>query len=180
MTVYHLDNNVPRIEEDVFVAPDADVIGRVILEEKSSVWYGCVLRGDIEMIRVGRLSNIQDLSVIHTEHDMPAIIGSGVTVGHQACIHGARIGDGCLVGMGATILSGAEVGEQSIIAAGSLVPEGKSIPSGVLAMGIPCRVKRDLTDLEIRDLQQSAEHYVEYASLHREKLEPSVPPRRSA
>lgn len=166
MTVRNLGDWTPQIAEDAFVAPNAQVMGQVVLARGASVWYGCVLRGDIEPIIVGENSNIQDLSVLHTDHDHPVVIGKDVTVGHQACIHGAKIGDGCLIGMGATVLSGAEIGEGSMIGAGALVPEGKIIPPGVLAVGVPCQIKRELSADEKEKIRKHAGRYVEYAQQH--------------
>jgi carbonic anhydrase/acetyltransferase-like protein (isoleucine patch superfamily) len=156
----------PLVARSVFIAPNAEVIGRVTLEKGSSVWYGCVLRGDLEPIHVGALSNIQDLSLIHTDRGVPTIIGKGVTIGHQVCLHGAKVGDYSLIGMGAVILSGVEIGKGSIIGAGALAPEGRIIPPGVLALGVPCKIIRDLTREERNALKEHAKRYGEYARQH--------------
>lgn len=156
----------PRVARGVFIAPNAEIIGRVTLEKGSSIWYGCVLRGDLEPIDVGALTNIQDLSMIHTDRGMPTVIGRGVTIGHQVCLHGAKVGDYCLIGMGAVILSGVEIGKGSIIGAGALVPEGRIIPPGVLALGMPCKIIRDLTKEEKKSLKDHAKRYGEYAQQH--------------
>ncbi len=170
MALWALGEWIPEVGEGAFVAPSADVMGQVVLGEKSSVWYGCVLRGDLEPIQVGKLTNIQDNTVIHTDRGKPSILGEGVTVGHRACIHGARIGDYALIGIGATVLNGAQVGEYSIVAAGTIVPEGKIIPPGVLAMGVPFQIKRELTEAERDNLRGRALRYVEWARQHVEWL----------
>jgi len=170
MTIRSLGEWIPQIARGVFIAPNAEIMGRATLEKRSSVWYGCVLRGDIEPIHVGERTNVQDLSVIHTEQGCPAIIGKGVTIGHQVCLHGAMVGDFCLIGMSATILSGAQIGTGSIIAAGALVPEGMIIPPGVLALGVPCQIKRDLTREEKKAIKVHARRYLEYARQHLEWL----------
>jgi len=171
MAIRNFGDWTPQIAEDAFVAPSADVMGQVVLERGASVWYGCVLRGDIEAIVVGENSNIQDLSVLHTDHGHPVFIGRDVTVGHQACIHGAKIGDGCLIGMGATVLSGAEIGEGSMVGAGALVPEGKKIPPGMLAVGVPCQIKRELSAEEKEKLRAHAGRYCEYAQQHIKQIQ---------
>lgn len=170
MTIRSLGEWTPQVAEDVFVAPSAEVLGQVIMEAGSSVWYGCVLRGDLVPIHVGELSNIQDLSVLHTGWDEPTWIGRGVTVGHQATIHGARIEDYCLIGIGAKILNRAVVGPESIVGAGSLVPEGKTVPPGVLVMGTPFRVVRDLSAAEKEGLRAHAERYARMARHHAQWL----------
>ncbi len=166
MTIRSLGDWIPVIAGNAFVAPNAEVMGQVTLHEGCGIWYGCVLRGDLEPIIVGAYTNIQDLSVIHTDRGHPAIIGQRVTVGHQACIHGARIGDGCLIGMGATVLTGAIVGPGCIIGAGALVSEGMEIPAGVLAVGVPCKVRRDLSPEERDNLLAHADRYADYARKH--------------
>jgi carbonic anhydrase/acetyltransferase-like protein (isoleucine patch superfamily) len=166
MNIRPLGNWKPEIAEGVFVAPSADVLGQVVIGPRASIWYNVTLRGDLEPILIGELSNVQDGSVVHTDHDLPTVIGKGVTVGHQACVHGATVGDYSLIGIGATLLSGAKIGAGSIVAAGSLIPEGKEVPPGVLAMGAPFKIKRDLTEEEKAGLKVHAEHYAEYAAQH--------------
>jgi carbonic anhydrase/acetyltransferase-like protein (isoleucine patch superfamily) len=178
MPIFSLGEWVPAIADDAFVAPSADVMGRVEIASGASVWYQTVLRGDVEPIVIGTMTNVQDGSVLHTEHDKPCVLGAGVTVGHKACIHGAEIGDTCLIGMGATILTGARVGAGSIVGAGSLVPEGKEVPPGVLVMGAPFKIKRKLTDEEKERLKEHARRYVEYAKSHMEWLNASKDGRR--
>ncbi|MFO7264785.1 MAG: gamma carbonic anhydrase family protein [Limnochordales bacterium] len=149
----------PVVGQRVFVAEGACVIGDVHLADGVSVWFGAVLRGDIEPIRIGEDSNVQDCAVIHTDEGFPVEIGRRVTIGHGAIIHGARIEDEALIGMGATLLSGSTVGRGAVVAAGALVPEGVTIPPGVLAMGVPARVVRELTDEERARVSRGADNY---------------------
>jgi len=144
-----------------FVAPDASLIGRVRLEKNASVWFQAVLRGDNELIQVGENANIQDGSVLHTDMGAPLIVGEGVTVGHKVILHGCNIGAHSLVGMGSTIMNNARIGSGSIVGANSFVAEGKEIPEGVLALGAPARVMRDLSDIERQMIRASAMAYVE-------------------
>jgi gamma-carbonic anhydrase len=161
----------PVLSDGVFVAPGAIVIGDVIVAEESSIWYQTVVRGDMNFIRIGRCTNIQDLCVIHVTTDIhPVSIGDRVTIGHHATVHGATVEDGCLIGMGATILDGARIGTESMIAAGSLVSIGMEIPPRVLALGSPARVKRALTAEELEGMRKAADHYLEYARLHAREL----------
>lgn len=157
----------PQIAKTAFIADSADVIGRVTLLEDSSVWYGCVLRGDGNDITVGKGTNIQDLSVVHIDSDCPTDIGDHVTIGHRAIIHGCTIENNVLIGMGAIILSGAHIEENTIIGAGALVASGKRIPKNSLALGMPAKVVRQLTDEEIESIRASAEHYKQMSQQHR-------------
>lgn len=150
----------PVLGRDVYLASTAVVLGDVALGDHSSVWYNAVLRGDINFIRVGHHTNIQDNTVVHLADDYPAIIGDYVTVGHSAIIHACVVGNETLVGMGATILDGAEIGEQCLIGAHSLVTQGMQIPAGSLVMGSPARIKRALTPAERADLRSWADKYV--------------------
>ena len=170
--IWELDNIRPEIAADAWVAPDAQVMGRVILEEESSVWWGAVLRGDNAEIRVGRGSNVQDLCVFHTDPGFPLIIGENCTIGHRAILHGCQIGAGALIGMGATILNGAKIGEGALIGAGALIAEGKEIPPGALVMGAPGKVVRILDDAARANLLQSAKRYRENAARFRVGLKP--------
>ena len=160
------NNRVPRIHRSAFVHDSAELIGKVSLAEDSSVFPGCVLRGDIDEIRVGARSNIQDLTVIHTRQGSPTIIGRGVTVGHRAVLHGCRLGDAVLVGMGAIVME-ASVGARTLIGAGALIPAGARIPSGVLVLGSPGKVVRRLRPDELRMLAASARDYVALARRHK-------------
>jgi carbonic anhydrase/acetyltransferase-like protein (isoleucine patch superfamily) len=135
--IYALDGIAPRIDQTAWVAPDANLIGRVVLEAEASVWFGATLRGDNEEIRVGAGSNVQENCVLHTDMGYPLTIGANCTIGHKAMLHGCTIGDGTLIGMGATILNGAKIGKGCLIGACVLVTEGKEIPDGSLVMGAP-------------------------------------------
>ena len=159
MTLYALDNVSPVLPEDAdfWVAPDANVIGDVVIESGVSIWFGATLRGDTEPLRVGEGSNIQENTVVHADPGFPVKIGADCTIGHKAMIHGCTIGDGTLVGMGATILNGAQIGRGCLIGAGALVTEGKVIPDGSLVMGMPGKVVRDLDeDAMARNLASAA------------------------
>lgn len=163
MIVREYEGKKPRLGARVFLAETAVVIGDVEIADDASIWYGVVLRGDIHHIRIGARANIQDNCVLHVEHETgPAIVGEEVTVGHSATVHGCTIGRGSLIGIGATVLSHATVGEQALIGAGSLVPEGMEVPPRTLVLGVPGRVKRDLTSEELERMDRSWRHYVDY------------------
>jgi len=159
--LHALDGVSPDLpaDGDCWIAPGAQVIGRVVLEAGTSVWFNAVLRGDGEPIVVGAGSNVQDGAVCHTDLGFPLTIGPGCTIGHAAILHGCTIGAGSLIGMGATVLNGAVIGSDVLVGAGSLVTEGKAIPDGMLAVGRPARVVRALTEAEIAGLRRSAEGY---------------------
>ncbi len=157
--IYALDDLTPQIADDTWVAPDANVIGNVVLEAGASVWFGCTLRGDNEEIRVGAGSNVQENVVCHTDPGCPLLIGPDCTIGHKAMLHGCVIGAGSLIGMGATVLNGAQIGVGCLIGAGALIPEGKVIPDGSLVMGMPGKVVRELDEAARATLLASAEHY---------------------
>lgn len=154
--------------EGYYLATNATVTGDVVFGAGSNVWFGCVIRGDDAAVRVGAGTNIQDLTMVHADPGVPNLIGDNVTVGHRAILHGARVGSGCLVGMGSVLLAGSVIGEESIIGAGAVVPEGREIPGGVLALGVPARVVRDVTDEERAFMRRAARDYVvkarEYAT----------------
>ena len=169
MPVFSFGDLVPTIHPDAFVAENATIIGNVTLEAGASVWYGCVLRSEFDRIVIGEGSNVQDLTVMHTDPGITCSVGRGVTIGHAAMIHGATLEDGCLIGLHATVLNGAVVGAQSLIAAGALVKEGQRIPPGVLAAGVPAKVVRELDDAAKRGLVRSAAHYVDNAKDHATK-----------
>lgn len=152
-----------QVDESVYIAPTAVVAGDVSLAAQASVWFGAVLRGDCEAIRVGRRTNIQDNAVLHADYGFPCTLGAGVTVGHGAIVHGATIGDNVVIGMKAVVQNGATIGENSLIAVGAVVPEGAQIPPGSLVMGLPGKIKRPLEPHEIDRNRQGAEHYVENA-----------------
>jgi len=152
----------PRIASSAFIAESADIIGDVEIAANASVWYQSVLRGDIEPIRIGENSNIQDGTIVHTLAGSPVIVGQWVTVGHRAILHGCVVEDHCLVGMGAVLLNNVRVGEGSIIAAGALVTENTVIPARSLYMGVPARFQRQLADAERRFIDGHATHYLSY------------------
>ena len=160
----------PVIAENVFIAPGAMVIGDVTIHEGASVWYNAVVRGDSAPIVIGRRTNIQDNCTLHVDADAPLTIGEECTVGHGAVVHGAAVGDRVLVGMNAVVLSHAQVGSNTIIGACALVGEGKSIAQGVLAVGVPAKVVRNLTEAEQENILNGATDYCERAIVHKESL----------
>lgn len=155
----------PEIHESVYVSESAEIIGKVSIGENSSVWYTSVIRGDDEYIKIGKNTNIQDGTVIHGE--LKTEIGDNVTIGHRAIVHGAKVGNNSLIGMGAILLDGAEIGEFSIVGAGALVTSGKKFPDGMLIIGSPAKAVRELTDEEKKGLLRSADMYVETAEKHK-------------
>lgn len=171
MALYSYKGIEPKIGAGVFIAPSADVIGKVTLNDHVSIWHQCVLRGDINSISIGANTNIQDLSMLHVTGAHKLVIGSNVSVGHNAILHGCTIGDSCLIGMGAIILDGAEIGDQSVVAAGSVVPPGKKYPPGSMIMGNPAVVKRELKPEEI---ELYGNHYKNYLETKNEFLDSSV------
>ncbi len=169
--IYELSNVKPRIADSAWVAPNATVIGNVVLEADSSVWFNVVIRGDNDTMTIGERSNIQDGTVIHTDAGIPLTIGVGVTVGHQAMVHGCTIGDNTLIGIQAVVLNRAKIGKNCLIGAGSLIPEGKVIPDNSLVMGTPGKVVRELSEAEVQMLKMSADHYVQNARRYRDQLD---------
>ena len=159
MTVYALNGIHPELHEDTWVAPDANLIGKIVLEEAASVWFGCTLRGDNEPIVVGAGSNLQENVVCHTDMGAPLTIGRDCSIGHKAMLHGCTIGNNTLVGMGAIILNHAVIGDNCLIGAGALITEGKEIPPGSLVMGAPGKVVRQLDGEAIARLSKTAEGY---------------------
>jgi carbonic anhydrase/acetyltransferase-like protein (isoleucine patch superfamily) len=157
------------IQDSAYVAPNATIMGAVQIGAEASVWFGCVLRGDNERIVIGARTNVQDLTVIHTDEGVPCTLGTEVTVGHRAVLHGAKIGDGALIGIGAIVLNGATVGEEAMVGAGAVVTEGQVIPPRHLAVGVPARVVRALTDEEVAHLRTAAAHYVSRAEALRKR-----------
>ena len=170
MAIYQIGEHRPQIDPSAWVADNAQVIGRVQLAAQASVWYGAVLRGDNDLISIGRDSNVQDGSVLHTDHGMPLTLGERVTVGHLVMLHGCSIGDGSLIGIGSVVLNGAQIGRNCIVGAGALVTEGKVFPDGVMLMGSPAKVVRELTPEQIAGLQDVAGHYVQQLQRHRDTL----------
>jgi carbonic anhydrase/acetyltransferase-like protein (isoleucine patch superfamily) len=163
MTLYALGDRRPTLDPTAWVAPDAALIGSIVLQARASVWFGATLRGDNEPIVVGEGSNVQDDCVFHTDMGFPLTIGRDCTIGHKAMLHGCTIGDETLVGMGATILNGARIGRNCLIGAGALVTEGKEIPEGALVMGAPGRIVRTLDEAAIARLRATALHYQDNA-----------------
>ncbi|MGH3147047.1 MAG: gamma carbonic anhydrase family protein [Rubrobacter sp.] len=162
---------VPKVADSAWVAPGAYVIGDVHLGEESSVWYGAVLRGDTEPIRIGARTNVQDGCVLHADPGFPAVVGTGCVVGHKAILHGCEIGDNCLIGMNATILNGAKIGEDSIVAAGAVVPENKEFPPRSLIVGVPAKTAREVNEEQTKSITDGVREYVERAGAHRQSLQ---------
>ncbi len=168
----------PTFGERVWIAPSADVIGRVTMGEDVGIWFGVVIRGDVHRISIGDRSNIQDLSMVHVTHHKledesdgyPTIIGNDVTIGHRVMLHGCTIEDACLIGMSATILDGAVIGKESIVGAGALVTKNKVFPPRSLIMGSPAKVVRELSDEEVAELYASAQRYVHFKENYRVAL----------
>lgn len=170
MAVYSLDGVKPKLADDAYIAPNAQVMGNIEMEAGSSVWFGAVLRGDNDLIKIGARSNVQDNSVLHTDPGMPLTLGEGVTVGHQVMLHGCTIGDYTLVGIGATILNGAKIGKNCIIGAHALITEGKEIPDGSMVVGAPGRVIKTLTKQHFAMLKMSSDVYVANAKRFKDGL----------
>ncbi|MCE8003369.1 gamma carbonic anhydrase family protein [Billgrantia ethanolica] len=171
MATYRLGEHRPEVHESVYVAESAEVIGQVTLNADVSVWYQAVLRGDSDHLEIGAQSNIQDGAVLHADPGFPLKVGRGVTVGHQAMLHGCTIGDGSLVGIQAVILNGAVIGDNCLVAAGAVVKEGAEFPPNSLIVGAPARVVRELDDSALEGLRLNAAVYVEKARQHKEGLE---------
>lgn len=161
----------PELHPESWVAPNASVIGQVVLAARASVWYGATLRAEAEPIEIGFGSNIQDGATIHVDAEFPVKVGSGVSVGHNAVLHGCEVEDDALIGMGAVILNGAHIGQGSLIAAGALVPQGVVVPARSLVTGVPGTVRRDLSDAEIANNRHNAHVYQRLIDLHRAALE---------
>ena len=170
MALYQLGDDTPQVADTAWVADTAQVMGAVDLADEASVWFGAVLRGDTERIRIGRGSNVQYGTVIHADIGFPVTLGEHVTVGHQVMLHGCTVGDGSLIGIQAVVLNGARIGRHCLVGAGSLVTEGKEFPDGSLIMGSPAKVVRTLTPEQIEGLRQSAVHYAENARRFRTTL----------
>lgn len=173
--IYSFKGKIPKLGKNVFLAEGTQIIGEVEIDEESSIWYNSVLRGDLASIRIGKRSNIQDMTVIHVNQGQPVIIEDEVSVGHSVILHGCTIKRGSLIGMGAIILNGAVIGEETLVAAGSLVTENKTFPPRVLLMGSPAKIVRELTDQEILSHRATAGRYVEKAYEHRENISLPLP-----
>jgi len=170
--IYQLGERRVTQHASAFVAPSADLIGSIVLEENSSVWFHVVVRGDNDVITIGRDTNVQDGSVLHTDSGIKLTLGRGVTVGHQAMLHGCEVGDYSLIGMKAVVLNRARIGRYCLIGANALITEGKQIPDGTVWMGAPARHVRDITDAERSVLEASATVYVQNAARYRTELQP--------
>ncbi len=164
MAVYKLGERVPQIHDSAWVADSAQVMGSVVMDKDSSVWFGAVVRGDCALITIGEGSNVQDGSVLHADVGVPLTIGKHVTVGHQVMLHGCTIGDGSLIGIQAVVLNGAVIGKNSLVGAGAIVTEGKVFPDNSLILGAPAKVVREMSDEQIKQLLSGAPHYVENAA----------------
>ncbi|MFO8058075.1 MAG: gamma carbonic anhydrase family protein [bacterium] len=159
----------PQVAPDAFIEDSAVVIGDVHIGSLSSVWFNAVVRGDVNYVRIGERTNIQDSCVVHVTKDKwPTFLGSGTTIGHRAVLHGCRVGDNCLIGMGAIVLDGAEIGDNCMVAAGALVPPGMKVPAGSLVMGVPAKLSRDLTDEDIQGITAQGEEYLELVRQYKE------------
>ena len=169
MTLYTFENSTPEIKETSFVAPNASLIGRVKIGENSSVWFNTVLRGDMETITIGNESNIQDLSMGHADPGFPLVLGNRVTIGHHCVLHGCKIGDDCLIGMGAIIMNGVRIGRGSIIGAGAVLLEGMEIPEFSMVIGSPAKIKKTYDESILDNIRKSAKIYVKRSISYREK-----------
>ncbi len=179
MTLYAYEGVAPTLPEDgdYWVAPNAQVMGKVILHSGVSLWFGVVARGDNEPITIGEGSNIQENTMMHTDMGYPLTIGKNCTIGHTAIVHGCTIGDNTLIGMGATVMNGTKVGRNCLVGAGALMPPGKEYPDGSLIVGSPAVVKRPLSEAEIEDLEQAAVSYQKRMRQFRDGLEEFTPPK---
>ncbi|THJ32578.1 gamma carbonic anhydrase family protein [Lampropedia aestuarii] len=171
MPVWKLNGAAPQCAEDVFIAPGAQVVGQVTLEQGVSVWFNAVVRADNEPMHIGAHSNIQDGAVLHSDPGFPLVIGQSVTVGHQATVHGCTVGDGSLIGIGAVVLNGAVIGKNCLVGAGAVVTEGKVFPDRSLIVGAPAVLKRELSEEMVQHLQGNADHYVRNSQRYAEYLE---------
>jgi len=170
MALYQLEGLAPRVHDSAWVADSAQVIGDVELAAHSSVWFGCVLRGDSETLRIGAGSNVQDGSILHADPGVPLVLGERVSIGHQVMLHGCTVGDGSLIGIQAVVLNRARIGKHCIVGAGALVTEGKTFPDGSMILGAPAKLVRALTPEEIAGLQGIAQHYIDNAQRFRSGL----------
>ena len=170
MPIYRLGEHTPQLQEGVWIADTATVIGDVHLGRNVNLWFGAILRGDNDPITIGDNTNVQDAAVLHTDDGVPLNIGANVTIGHKAMLHGCTVGEGSLIGINAVVLNRAVIGKHCLIGANSLIPEGKVIPDRSLVCGSPGRIIRELTDHEISKLQASADNYVNNALRYQEQL----------
>lgn len=168
MPVLSFQGDEPSVDPSAYVAPTAALIGRVSVGAGASVWFGAVMRGDTDDLVLGERSNLQDNAVVHADPGSPAIIGAGVSIGHGAVVHGCRVEDGCLIGMNATVLNRAVIGAQSLVAAGAVVLEDTVVPPRSLVAGVPAKVRRELTDEELRGIAENAAGYLDKVTQHRQ------------
>jgi carbonic anhydrase/acetyltransferase-like protein (isoleucine patch superfamily) len=171
MAIYRIEHHLPQLAPDAFVVDNATVIGRVKLGAGSSVWFNAVLRGDGDDITIGARCNVQDGAVLHVDPGFPLTLGDGVSIGHQAMLHGCTIGAGSLIAIKAVVLNGAVIGEQSLVGAGAIVTEGKRFPPRSLLLGAPAKVSRELTDKDLQMLLDAADSYVRRAARYRQSLQ---------
>lgn len=162
--IMELNGKRPETEKASFIAENATIIGDVKLEERTTVWYGAVIRGDGDSIRIGKNTNIQDNTVVHVDPDNPVSIGEGVTIGHSCIIHGCTIGDNCLIGMGSIIMNGAKIGDNCLIGAGALITENKEFPAGSKIIGSPAKIKSEVTEKDLELISYSADYYLKDAA----------------
>ncbi|MGB3288425.1 MAG: gamma carbonic anhydrase family protein [Burkholderiaceae bacterium] len=170
MTCYKLGDLAPRIDDSAFIAKEATIIGQAVLEANTSVWPGAVIRADNEPIVVGRGSNVQESAVLHVDPGCPLTIGEGVTIGHQAMLHGCTVHDGALIGIQAVVLNNAVIGKNCLVGAGAVVTEGKSFPERSLILGAPAKAVRQLSDEEVANLQRNSQTYAERAAQYKVEL----------
>jgi carbonic anhydrase/acetyltransferase-like protein (isoleucine patch superfamily) len=170
MTLYALGAHQPQLHIDTWVAPDANLIGQVVLEAGASVWFGCTLRADHEEIRICEGSNVQENVVMHVDAGYPLTVGKNCTIGHKVMLHGCTIGENSLIGMGATVLNGAKIGKNCLIGAGALITENKVIPDNSLVMGAPGKVVREVSEAQVQVLTLSAVHYQENMRRFRDEM----------
>jgi carbonic anhydrase/acetyltransferase-like protein (isoleucine patch superfamily) len=174
VTAYALGASNPKLPAsgNAWIAPGAHVIGNVTLHENASIWFGAVVRGDVEAITIGENTNVQDGAVLHADYGIPLVLGANITVGHLAMLHGCTIGDNTLVGIGAVILNGAKIGKNCIIGAKALIAEGKEIPDNSMVVGAPGRIIREVSEAQVMGLQASALHYVQNWQRFKSDLKP--------
>ncbi len=172
MTLYALGEHQPQLHEDTWVAPDANLIGQVVLEAGASVWFGCTIRADHEEIRICEGANVQENVVMHIDAGFPLTVGKNCTIGHKVMLHGCTIGENSLVGMGATVLNGAKIGKNCLIGAGALITENKVIPDNSLVMGAPGKVVREVSEAQAQKLTLSALHYQQNMRRFRDEMRP--------
>ena len=170
MPIYQLDEHIPDIHPTAYVTDSATVIGKIRLGDGVGIWFGATLRGDNELIDIGDQSNVQEGAVLHTDKGFPLTVGKGVTIGHQAMLHGCTIGDNSLIGIQAVVLNGAKTGRNCLVGAGALVTEGKEFPDNSLIIGSPAKVARTLTDEQVESLRKSAQTYVDRAAYFKQQL----------